>query len=86
MDNSTNNARYKVTAYRGNNLSDWYLPSQDELVKIYDNKAQAGISTGIFWSSTETGLTTAWVINFSDGARGNNNKSAANPILAVRAG
>jgi hypothetical protein len=44
--------------YRGGGFTDWYLPSKDELNKLYLNRAQiGGLSTdpyGLFyWSSTE---------------------------------
>jgi hypothetical protein len=49
-------------AYRGpNSLSDWYLPSQDELNQMYVNKsAIGGFSIDYYWSSSEGGSNFAW--------------------------
>ena len=37
--------------------SDWYLPSKDELLKLYNNRVAIGnfnmTATGLYWSSTE---------------------------------
>ncbi|PKL12778.1 MAG: hypothetical protein CVV52_08720 [Spirochaetae bacterium HGW-Spirochaetae-8] len=34
--------------------NDWFVPSIEELDLIYDNKGTLGISSGIYWSSSET--------------------------------
>jgi hypothetical protein len=48
--------------------SDWYLPSKDELDKLYINRsAIGGFSTGLYWSSTEASGTTAVYQNFANG-------------------
>jgi hypothetical protein len=54
-------------AYRGpNNLSDWYLPSKDELSVMKTEKVRVGISTGNFWSSTEYIIgSDAWYQDFA---------------------
>ena len=48
--------------------SDWYLPSKDELNKLYLNRvAIGGFATYLYWSSTEIDYTYAWFQNFDDG-------------------
>jgi hypothetical protein len=48
--------------------SDWYLPSKDELNKLYLNKtAIGGFQSGIYWSSTEFPNYYAWDQTFFDG-------------------
>jgi hypothetical protein len=56
-------------AYRGpNSLSDWYLPSQDELNQMYVNKNAIGdFSTDWYWSSSEVDATEAWPQHFGNG-------------------
>ena len=50
--------------------SDWYLPSKDELNKLYLNRtAIGGFSGGVYWSSSEVSSTNAWYQNFSDGGQ-----------------
>ena len=47
--------------------SDWYLPSRDELEKLYLNKAEIGGFTSFYWTSSEKGDGTACGINFFTG-------------------
>ena len=56
-------------SYVGGGYNDWYLPSIDELTKLYDNRVViGGFSTNHYWSSTETGAEYgAWEINFLGG-------------------
>lgn len=58
--------------YNGGRFNDWYLPSKDELDKLYQNRALVGgFSTSYYWSSTEAGSSNFWngahVQRFSDG-------------------
>ena len=42
--------------YRGGGYSDWYLPSLDELIKLYLNRVViGGFTTDYYWSSTSAG-------------------------------
>jgi hypothetical protein len=56
-------------AYRGpNNLSDWYLPSKNELNQLYIEKARiGGFWTDWYWSSSEVDATEAWPQYFGNG-------------------
>ncbi len=48
--------------------SDWYLPSKDELNKLYLNKIDiGGFSSVNYWSSSELDATTAWRESFGNG-------------------
>ena len=51
-------------SYEGGGYTDWYLPSKDELSKLYDLKALGfgGFEspTAIYWSSSEYDLDHAW--------------------------
>jgi len=82
-----------------NGHSDWFLPSKDELNKIYQNKAvinttataNGGVnfSTDRYWSSSETIGTyskfSAWSQAFSDGYQTESDKSDIKKVRAVRA-
>jgi hypothetical protein len=69
-----------------NGYSDWYLPSRDELNKLYINRSSIGGFTTIpYWSSSENGTVGAWLINFNSGAAAGYSKANLNYVRAVRA-
>ena len=66
--------------------SDWYLPSKDELNKLYLNRvAIGGFTSNDYYSSTEFGSYAAWYFYFGDGSAYNDGKSDAYYVRAVRA-
>jgi hypothetical protein len=67
--------------------SDWYLPSKDELDKLYLNKdAIGGFTSNYYWTSTEASSTTAWVQIFGFGGQfeASKNTPFPYPVRAVR--
>ncbi len=53
-----------------NGYSDWYLPSKNELNKLYLNRiAIGGFDPELYWTSTESGPYTAWYQSFTDGTQ-----------------
>ncbi len=67
-----------------NGYDDWYLPSKDELNKIYQNKAAIGGFAGTgYWSSTEENFQSAWILYFTSGTLTFGDKNASN--IRVRA-
>jgi len=67
-------------------LNDWYLPSKDELNKLYLNKAAVGgFASAYYWSSTEDNGGNAWLQDFNNGDQNGNYKSSTNRVRAVRA-
>jgi hypothetical protein len=69
-----------------NGYSDWYLPSKDELNKLYLNKAAiGGFSSGLYWSSSESAADHAWYQNFSNGNQATDYKFYTYVVRAVRA-
>jgi len=65
--------------------NDWYLPSKDELSKLYINRvAIGGFVERFYWSSTESTNTYAYTVNFYDGTSMGNNKLVEDPVRGVR--
>lgn len=66
--------------------SDWYLPSKDELNKLYQNKtAVGGFVDGSYWSSSEFNSNIAWTQFFLNGNQSILNKNGSLRVRAVRA-
>jgi hypothetical protein len=66
---TTDYAAGLARAYAGGGYTDWYLPSKDELNKLYLNRvAIGGFAANNYWSSTEFGNDRAWRQNFSSGS------------------
>ncbi len=85
---STSYAAGLARAYAGGGYTDWYLPSKDELNKLYLNRtAIGGFAIGSnYWSSTEGNFSSgAWFQSFYDGYQGDFFKSYANAVRAIRA-
>ena len=65
--------------------SDWYLPSKDELNKLYLNRAAIGGFTGNwYWSSSEFNNNQAWVQDFGAATQGVQTKTFFYYVRAVR--
>jgi len=68
-----------------NGYSDWYMPSRQELQKLYDNRvAIGGFSATYYWSSSEQSGAEAWGINFSSGNQVTSLKTFNDRVRAVR--
>ncbi len=66
--------------------SDWYLPSKDELNKLYINRfAIGGFADNYYWSSTENDGDYAWRQNVYYGNQYNGSKDVFYTVRAVRA-
>jgi hypothetical protein len=61
-------AAYHCDYYEGGGYTDWYLPSKDELNKLYINKVAIGgfkpDNYIFYWTSSETSQTTVWTQSF----------------------
>jgi hypothetical protein len=69
-----------------NGFDDWYLPSKDELNKLYINKtAIGGFVAGDYWSSSESNANNAWRQDFFIGSELDDLKSRTFNVRAVRA-
>ncbi len=68
-----------------NGYEDWYLPSVDELIKLYQNKtAVGGFQLFSYWSSSEVSSTKAWLVNFSSGTQSLQFKTAQYALRPIR--
>ena len=69
-----------------NGYSDWYLPSKDELNKLYINQvAVGGFSNFYYWSSSEYNIVLAWNQGFNLGDQDSDTKNYLLRVRAVRA-
>lgn len=69
-----------------NGYIDWFLPSKDELNKLYLNKAAIdGFSNSPYWSSSDYSINHAWWQYFSNGYQGDGDKDFSRYVRAVRA-
>ena len=78
-----------------NGYSDWYLPSKDELVEMYNTIGNGGPEGNIggfetsdwpyYWSSSESDNNSAWYVDFDDGSTANWNKVGTLRVRVIRA-
>lgn len=65
--------------------TDWYLPSRDELLKLYENRvAIGGFLTNRYWSSSQFDANNGWFVNFLNGTQGGTQKDTSRTVRAVR--
>jgi hypothetical protein len=84
---STSYAAGLARAYAGGGYTDWYLPSKDELNKLYIKRVAigGGFANFFYWSSTEYDSSGAWYQLFDDGSQINFNKGGTLYVRAIRA-
>lgn len=59
-------AAYKYAGARPSGASRWFLPSRAQLDHMTDvMRTKLGLTSGAYWSSTESGSTTAWSYSFA---------------------
>ena len=69
-----------------NGYNDWYLPSKDELNKLYLNRiAVGGFTNNFYWSSSENDVSSAWFQDFTNGSQFTFNKNGTYYVRAIRA-
>jgi hypothetical protein len=73
--------------YTGGGYTDWFLPSKDELNKLYINKTKIGgfLDNSFYWSSSEYNADTAWSQNITNDGIISTNYNKLYNSLAVRA-
>jgi hypothetical protein len=83
---ATSYAAELARAYTGGGYSDWYLPSKDELNKLYLNRVAIGGFPGTnYWSSTEHDNANARHQDVSSGVQNYDTKNNAYYVRAIRA-
>ena len=73
--------------FRGGGYTDWYLPSKDEIYKLYLNKTAFGwnpSSDGYYWTSTERDSESALDLRISSGNQNSYGKNNAEFVRAIR--
>ena len=84
----TGTAAGLASAYRGGGKTDWFLPSKDELMKVYDRRGEIGALTDDTWWSSSQGSGTAddaWMQYFSLGPQNEDGKRWFKRVRPVRA-
>ena len=90
----TNIAAYLCDTLTLGGYNDWFLPSKDELNKLYENIGQGnalglgnvgGFAVNYYWSSTEFDNLNAWIQDFLYGLQFYGDKGYSNYVRAVRA-
>jgi hypothetical protein len=83
---TTSYAAGLARANKGGGYDDWFLPSKDELNKLYINKVIiGGFVNNNYWSSSEKDFEFAYKLNFTNGDQNANTKVNTFYVRAIRA-
>jgi hypothetical protein len=84
---ATSYAAGLARAYKGGGYTDWYLPSKNELAKLYAMKLLGfgGFASGLYWSSSEDDNLLAWLQYFGNGVQYRASKDYTYYVRAIRA-
>lgn len=86
QDGHTGSAAQVCQDYHGGDLTDWFLPSEEELNQLYlQRDSVGGFADGNYWSSTEISSSFALYQSFNNGNQGNFDKDYIVSVRAVRA-
>jgi len=85
-------AASEALAYESEGYSDWYLPSKDELIEMYNTIGNGspegdigGFGNNWYWSSSENYSDTAWNVGFGSGGTVSYGKGYADRVRVIRA-
>lgn len=72
-----------------NGYSDWFLPSKEELEKIYSvlfiEHEKGELKNGVYWSSSEDSGTHSWMSSFNFGDQNPSSKTNHQDVRCIRA-
>lgn len=84
-------AASEALAYESEGYSDWYWPSEYELVEMFNSLGSGGLDGNIggfennwYWSSSENSSGWAWLVNSSDGGASSAFKTGLFRVRAIR--
>jgi len=73
-------------AYTGGGLNDWFLPSKDELNRLFTQKdVVGGFAAADYWSSSQNSAGLAWDQGFVSGTQNDDSKGTTYRVRPVRA-
>ncbi|MDA8934460.1 DUF1566 domain-containing protein [Flavobacteriales bacterium] len=85
-------AASEALAYESGGYSDWYLPSKDELIEMYNTIGNGspegdigGFGNDCYWSSSESNGSNAWGVDFFDGNTLYDSKHLTYRVRVIRA-
>ncbi|MFW5444336.1 MAG: Ig-like domain-containing protein [Methylococcaceae bacterium] len=71
--------------YSINGVDDWFLPSKDALLLLYEKRAVVGnFNSSYYWSSKENSDYSAWYQSFGSGSQRTGNKNVLYGVRAIR--
>ena len=80
-----------MRAYTGGGLTDWFLPSKDELNAMYTysmvggfKAATYGFASDTYWSSSQSSVGDAWYQDLGNGIANNATKNDTVRVRPVR--
>lgn len=83
---AASSAAVQARAYTGGSLTDWYLPSKDELTELWTLKnTVGGFENTNYWSSSEFDPTNGWRRAFQGSSQSGGGKSNAFYFRPIRA-
>lgn len=87
----TNTAASNALNSTTEGYTDWYLPSKDELVEMYNTIGNGspdgnigGFTNNRYWSSSESNSNSAWLVYVSNGYTSYYNKGRTNRVRVIR--
>lgn len=84
-DSTASRAATSAAAYNGGGKTDWYLPSQDELLALSDSGLGRPYQMAAYWTSTQKSATEAFNVTMSTSALTYWKKSTSRFVRPIRA-
>jgi hypothetical protein len=79
------NAAQSCDAYTYGSYNDWFLPSLEELLDLYNQQGVVGnLAAGRYWSSSEYSNSNAYFVDFSNGLNASEPKSTIYRVRPIR--